>query len=383
MLMIAPGDQSPREHLTSRGFAALLKREKNQLISDWQTKIRRLPNAKELAAPIRIDHIPALIDELIDTLEQSVVCDVLRTPEKHGRQRLRVGFDLAEVVSEYGILRGCILDLVDRNGLYLTGQMGVTLHEFIDAAVLSAVRAFWEQRDQHERTRREEYLKFIVHDLRSPLAAIYQAMMVVEHELHDSAVSDRARAMLNAVQRNIQRMQVLTIKVLQEEANIRAEAGVQADRDEIVLRPVVESVIQELQPLALTSGTKVQNIVPMDIVVYADPELLHRIFQNLISNAIEHSPAGAVTVGAAGENGGVVCWVEDNGRGMSPELKAKVLDKLPMDARRNGGTGLGLAVVRQFVEAHVGKISVESHEGDGTTFRFSIPGASESKKQPQ
>jgi len=384
MLMMATTGPLAPPHATPTALIALLRHKKTELVSDWQTKVRRLPHAKELAAPILIDHIPLLIDEVCDVLEQSEACDVLRTPEKHGRQRLRIGFDLAEVVSEYSILRACILDLVERNGLHLTGQMSVTVHEMIDAAVLSAIRAFWQQRDTEEKRRREEYLKFIVHDLRSPLAAIYQAMMVVEHELRDRAVSDRARSMLTAVQRNIQRMQVLIIKVLQEEANIRAEADVHADRSEIAVGPIVESVIQELQPLALASDAKVTHNIPRAIVVYADPGSLHRIFQNLISNAIEHSPAGKVAIGAVEHaNGGVEFSVADNGRGMSPELKDRIFDKLPADMRSNGGTGLGLAVVRQLVESHGGKLSVESIEGDGTTFRFTIPGKRATENSPR
>lgn len=383
MRILATREGQPLDRATCDALAKLLKREKKHLVSDWQERTRRLPNAKALPTPTLVDHIPGLIDELVHTLQQSERCDLMVTPSQHGRQRLRVGFDLAEVVSEYNIMRSCILDLVDRHDMALVGQVVHIVHEIIDAAILGAIRAYGEQRDDEEKQRREQYLKFIVHDLRSPLAAIYQAMMVVENELRGASVSERARAMLSAVQRNIQRMQVLTIKVLQEEANIRTPLGVRANRSEIGVAAVVDLVLQEVQPLALTAGTKIRNTVPVDAVVYADHDQLHRIFQNLISNAIEHSPEGEVIVGAAAkDDGSVECWVADNGRGMPDELKERISKNLPTDARRNGGTGLGLAVVRQFIEAHDGNIDFESKEGDGTTFRFLIPGRSRAETNP-
>src|SRR5581483_2953065 len=80
MLMTANPERLPRAQLTAHGLALLLKRDKLELISDWQNRVRRLPNAKELATPILIDHIPNLLDELIQALEESKSCELLDTP---------------------------------------------------------------------------------------------------------------------------------------------------------------------------------------------------------------------------------------------------------------------------------------------------------------
>ncbi|HEX7958134.1 MAG TPA: HAMP domain-containing sensor histidine kinase [Pyrinomonadaceae bacterium] len=99
------------------------------------------------------------------------------------------------------------------------------------------------------------------------------------------------------------------------------------------------------------------------------------IFQNLISNAIDYTPNGEVTVGArAGEGSGAVeCRVVDNGAGIPADRLEKVFDKLETDPDEKGGMGLGLAIVKQFVEAHGGRVSVDSEPGQGSTFRFTIP----------
>jgi signal transduction histidine kinase len=137
---------------------------------------------------------------------------------------------------------------------------------------------------------------------------------------------------------------------------------------------VVELLLQDLQPLAEKSATALVNQVPDDLDVGADANLLRRILQNLISNAIGYTPGGEVCVGARDrpEQGLVECWVTDNGAGIARERLDKVFEALETDPERDG-LGLGLAIVKTFVEAHDGKVDVESVEGEGCTFRFTLP----------
>jgi len=115
--------------------------------------------------------------------------------------------------------------------------------------------------------------------------------------------------------------------------------------------------------------------VPEDLVVYADAGLLARVFQNLIANAIKYTPRGEVVIGAndPGSDGPVECWVSDNGAGIPAALLEKIFDKGETDQVGEGATGLGLAIVKTFIEAHGGKVTAESTEGAGATFRFTLP----------
>ena len=147
-------------------------------------------------------------------------------------------------------------------------------------------------------------------------------------------------------------------------------------RREFDLWPLVEALIHDLHPVAGTSSTKLVNTVPANLMVYADASLLRRIFQNLIANAIKHTPHGEVAIGARDllPKGAVECWVKDNGTGIPSALLDKVLDKGETDDPNDGGgMGLGLAIVKAFAEAHGGQVAVESTEGHGSTFRFSLP----------
>ncbi|MCE9527135.1 MAG: HAMP domain-containing histidine kinase, partial [Planctomycetales bacterium] len=168
---------------------------------------------------------------------------------------------------------------------------------------------------------------------------------------------------------------------MEENTNLQTEVGVKLQRRVIDLWPLVESLIHDLHPVAGTSSTQLVNNVPEDLVVYADADLLRRILQNLIANAIKYTPRGEVIISARelDTEGEVECSVSDNGTGIPADLLDKVFDKGETDPESTGGAGLGLAIVKTFTEAHGGSVTVESQEGIGSTFRFSLPKMTASK----
>ena len=181
--------------------------------------------------------------------------------------------------------------------------------------------------------------------------------------------------MLKALRRNVQQLEGLVSKVLEENTSLQTEIGIKLERRELDLWPLVEALIHDLHPVAGTSSTKLINKVPDDLVVYADASLLRRVYQNLIANAIRYTPRGEVIIGARelDEDRAVECWVSDNGAGIPADLLEKIFDKGETDPENAGGTGLGLAIVQTFTAAHGGTVAAESKEGAGSTFRFSLP----------
>src|SRR6185295_4782999 len=119
-------------------------------------------------------------------------------------------------------------------------------------------------------------------------------------------------------------------------------------------------LINDLQPLIQNSNTRISNTIPKDLIIFADPHLLTQVFQNLLSNAIEYTPGGKITIGARANSTDdlVECWVSDDGAGIPKELIGKVFERLETDPEKKGGTGLGLAIVKEVVEAHRGQVSV-------------------------
>jgi signal transduction histidine kinase len=107
-------------------------------------------------------------------------------------------------------------------------------------------------------------------------------------------------------------------------------------------------------------------------VVQADGDLVCQVLVGLLANAAEATPAGGeVVVRARAENGSIALAVADSGPGIAPELRARVFE--PFYTTRPNGTGLGLAVARQIVEAHGGRIDVADRPGGGACFTILLP----------
>lgn len=359
-------------------LAALIEQEREALLSRWRQQVRQLPSARHLDVLTLNDHIPVLLDELAEALlspSEKTVQEAFGegSPPAHGLQRLQESFDIEEVVAEYNILRACIHDLAEENGLPLQGKPFHVLNRVLDHAIGLALQTYATQRALEVRQRREEYLAFVAHDLLTPLNAIALAGRVLEVTLTER--SPGTTQMLKSLRRSVQQLKGLVAKVLEENTNLETEVGFKLERRELDLWPLVEALIHDLHPVSGTNSTRLVNEVPEDLVVYADADLLRRIFQNLIGNAIKYTPRGEVLIGA-GEvdaEGAVVCWVRDDGQGIPEELLHRIFDKGETDPENAAGTGLGLAIVKTFTEAHGGKVTVESRLGAGSTFRFSLP----------
>ena len=363
-------------------LAQLIEHERDALLAVWRAQVRALPAARDLDTPTLNDHIPHLLAELASALragsDETIAQALLDgSPPAHGLQRVKDAFDIEEVVAEYNILRGCIHDLADRNGLSMQGRPFHVLNRVLDGAIGSAVRSFATQKALEVQHRREEYLAFVAHDLRTPLSAISLSARVLELLLtRDRSETPETTQKFKTLNRNVQHLQDLIGKVLQENTNLETEVGVKLERRRFDLWPLVEALIHDLHPVAGTDSTRLINAIPEDFVVYADASLLRRVFQNLIANAISYTPRGEVVIGASvtGEGGTAECFVRDNGEGIPEDRRRTVFDKHETDPEKQGGLGLGLAIVKTFVEAHDGVVTVESELGVGSTFRFTLPG---------
>ncbi len=363
-----------------RQLATAILEERDAVLLRWREQVRALPSAAKLDLPTLNDHIPGWIAELaacLVTASEAPEGDTCASsPLAHGLQRFEDGFDIEEVVAEYNILRDCIHELGERHGVSLAGQDRHFLDKFFDDAIGAAVKAFADSQAREVQRRRTEYLAFVAHDLRTPLSAITFSAYLLEQRLGSTGLDAENTRLLKILARNTRQLETLVGAVLAENTQLLTELGVKIERRKFDLWPMVETLIQDLQPIAAKSDTKMLNEVPDEIEASADANLLRRVLQNLLGNAIAYAPGGAVTIGALdpGDGAPLEIWVKDNGAGIPAERLAKVFEPLETDPERDG-VGLGLAIVKTFVEAHDGKVMVESMEGQGSTFRFTLPRA--------
>jgi two-component system phosphate regulon sensor histidine kinase PhoR len=363
-------------------LARLIERAREPLLAQWRAQVRELPAARGLDTPTLNDHIPDLLGELATAFRSGSIETIAEglaegSPPAHGLQRVKDGYDIEEVVAEYNILRGCVHDLAERNGLSMQGKPFHILNRVLDGAIGAAVASFAAEKALDVQRRREEYLAFVAHDLRTPLNAVALSARMLELLLtRDGSESPETAQKFKALRRNVQHLEGLIAKVLAENTSTETEVGVKLERRWFDLWPVVEALVHDLHPVAGTDSTRLINAVPEDLVVYADASLLRRVFQNLIANAISYTPHGEVVIGASvtAEDGAAECFVRDDGEGIPEARRETVFDKGETDPDKPGGSGLGLAIVKTFVEAHDGVVTVESELGIGSTFRFTLPG---------
>jgi signal transduction histidine kinase len=326
-------------------LAVLIENRRQELLSYWLNKITLLPGARELNRSQVRDHVPELLNELAETLRSGSTAPQLASNTiEHGVQRWKVGFDITEVVAEYHILRDCVERVAQKKGISLITDEGRAVGRIFDQAIANAAKAYASLMTLEIRKRREEHLSFVVHDLRAPLQAIALALTMLERSLPQQAINEDGTSALSTLKRNITRLEILMKTVLQDEANLQFESPVKIERREFDLWPLIESIVQDMHPIATDSRTTLRNLVPHDITIFADARPLGQAFQNLISNAIKFTPSGTIIIGAKlrDSHKSVVCWVQDTGTGIETERLTKIFDNSETDQQpHKRGSGLG------------------------------------------
>jgi two-component system phosphate regulon sensor histidine kinase PhoR len=222
---------------------------------------------------------------------------------------------------------------------------------------------------------RRDFAANVSHELRTPLAAIKS---VIE-TLQGGAMEDPAVALdfLKRADGEVDRL----VQMVEELLDLsRIESGELEVRKETVdVGETATAAVERLRPNAHRAGISLTvDVAPGLPSVTGDRVTLERAVINLVHNAIKFTEAGgSVDVLVRPVDGGVEVAVQDTGAGIEPQDLPRVFERFYKAdrARRAGGTGLGLAVVKHTVEAHGGRVSVESTLGSGSTFRFWLPPA--------
>jgi signal transduction histidine kinase/ligand-binding sensor domain-containing protein/CheY-like chemotaxis protein len=245
------------------------------------------------------------------------------------------------------------------------------------------------ERQVNERLRqvdklKDEFLANTSHELRTPLNGI---IGITESLLDGVAgkLPETAEANLSLVVASGKRLANLVNDILDFSKLKRRDLALQ--KTPIDIRVLTDLVLKFSEPLLAGKKMALKNEIPKDIPpVEGDENRLQQILHNLVDNAIKFTESGAVTVSAAQNDGMVEVAVSDTGIGIPQDKFASIFQSFEQveasDSRKYGGAGLGLAITRQLVELHGGKIRVESQAGKGSTFTFSLPvSAGKSKSQ--
>ena len=297
-----------------------------------------------------------------------------------GRQSVR-GLPLAQIVRDHRIVEtweDCRNDGRQAESIFQWGNRTtrVVALPFVAGGSDGYIVLLQDMTELHrlERVRRD-FVSNVSHELRTPLASL----QALTETLRDGALDDPAAAprFLDRIETEVDALAQMVRELLELS---RIESGQVPFRFKPV--PVSETVltpVERLQPLAARSDINLIVDLPHRLpLVYADAERIHQVVTNLVHNALKFSPeGGSVIISADAQLSGqrVTISVNDTGIGVPTEDTDRIFERFYKTdrARASLGTGLGLAIAKHIVQAHSGRIWVESIENRGSTFSFTLP----------
>jgi signal transduction histidine kinase/GGDEF domain-containing protein len=240
---------------------------------------------------------------------------------------------------------------------------------------------------------KSEFVSVASHELRTPLAAIKNAVQLMLSG-KTGEINENQSKFLSMAERNINRLTNILNDLL---SLSRIESGkIELNFENVELKGIIELTASSLRPQADVKSIQIEVGVPEQLPsVYGDPEKIEQILTNLIGNSIKFTAEGGKILITAkhlpkGKEGGygdkVAVSVKDTGIGIPPEHLDAIFEKFHQVEgslhRSVSGTGLGLAITKGLVEAHQGKIWVESEVEKGSVFTFTLPLAEGERREP-
>jgi PAS domain S-box-containing protein len=319
---------------------------------------------------------------LIEDVGSELLSSVAQGPEHlHALRALNPMSLMAVPLARHGQLLG-VLAFISSTAARRYRQADLRLAEALAERAAIAIENARLYRASVEAAQiRDQVLGFVAHDLRNPLGAISMQASLLRRR--DGEAERRSRKPADTIQRAATRMNHLIqdiLDVTRIEGGHLSVAPAGVDAGQLVLESV-----EAQRALATSASLDLQVDVGAGLPdVWADRDRVLQVFENLIGNAAKFTkPGGRITAGAASRDADVLFWVQDTGAGIAVEEMPHVFDRFwQAQKARRGGAGLGLQIVKGIVEAHGGRIWVESEVGVGTTFYFTLPTAQGVAAQP-
>jgi signal transduction histidine kinase len=299
-----------------------------------------------------------------DPLEHRAESAWGRVARDHGITRVRIGFDIGQLVHEFIVLRRTIQDVVREEDPALASADSL-LADVLEAAVAVAVQAYVDARDFESRRSQAANVGFLTHELRHPLTAASLAAARLRRQ-----ASPEQEHSIDILDRGLRRLSELIDGVLLTE---KLEAG------EITIAPTDTTLGQLMEPVetlrapAEQKGVRFRTMYDPDLEMTVDVDLTRSVLQNLAENAVKYTDDGEVEIAVTDAGDDVVVHVRDTCKGLSPEELRTIFEPFKRGRTEKTGTGLGLAIARRAVEAQGGSIHAESPGPSGCHFSVRLP----------
>jgi len=237
-------------------------------------------------------------------------------------------------------------------------------------------------------TKEEEWLRFIdtlSHELKTPLTSIIAAAGLLEEELQ-TTTDESHRKLIQTIIRNSNSLETRLAELLDI---VKTGSGeLQLQLEPVDIKSLVLGTCMQISPLLHNKEQQLTTDVADSLpIIRGDGPRLEQVLLNLMNNAVKFTPdGGKIAVRARHHEDGVLVQVQDNGIGIAKDkhnMLFKPYSRLNSDRQRHPGLGLGLALSKQVIELHSGRIWVDSEPGTGSIFSFYLPRRPATQAAPQ
>jgi len=354
------------------------------------------------------NNAPAAIEGLCRALragsDEAYSASIKNEIAKHGHHRWRQGFSLNELIRDWGRLNQVLVGMIDeffqehervnavdtstalhRLAVFMAEAISSSVQRFdslrqAEAAALAKDIQYAKERFENLTRARGEMLREAAHDLRGGLSAIAGVSAVLKL----SQVSNETLAeVLDALDQSVESVTNMLNPLLDLS---RLESGADTVRLQSVnIAELLEQVAGEHRPVALGKGLTLETDGPAELVVQTDPEKVHRIAQNLLVNALEHTVSGTLRLAWKPDTNRWLVVVSDTGPGIQDVAGSPIAQELtasdsgyqdsdPGEAAGGySGEGIGLTIVKRLCDLLEAGVSLESKLDQGTTFTVEFP----------
>jgi two-component system sensor histidine kinase VicK len=269
--------------------------------------------------------------------------------------------------------------------IYLDGNFGLVLHQqrlpFLQAGKKQGTIVVLSDITEQYRLdqMRQEFVANVSHELRTPLTTIKTYLeTLLENPDEDEEIRTRFLWVINSEAERMVRM-IEDLLILSRNENRTREFKLVSIGD--IIRDIVRGVEVQVANKGLSLGVRIPRDLPL---VIGDADMLHRLYLNIVDNAISYTNTGEISISVYSRNKCVEVTIGDTGIGIPADSLGRIFDRFyrvdKARSRTAGGTGLGLSIAKQIAEAHGGTVYVISREGHGTEVTIPLPAAPEDAK---
>jgi signal transduction histidine kinase len=286
----------------------------------------------------------------------------------HGRNLLRMGLTIGQVVQDYGSICQSVMELADERDLAIEADEFQTFNRCLDEAIAQAVTTYEQDRDRAVEGAGAEHLGFLAHEMRNLLTT---SLLTFDTLVRGTVGIQGSTGTL--LGRSLRRMRTLVDRTL---AEVRLEGGNQHP-DHVVIAQLLEEI--QIVSTIDARDHKVQLSIdygPPDAAVNADCQILASVVANLVQNALKFTPSGGhITIRAYTIGERVLIDVEDECGGLPPGKAEDLFRPFNQRGADKSGLGLGLSISVKGVRASGGEIHVHDRPGLGCIFTVDLPRA--------